>query len=142
MKLPLPWEPETGACAEWQRRMRNDLDARTARTQSGLELLVDFLAINARTWEEVAIEALKIAVNRLLVNNALDAINGGGVALRGQTRPFLAEQLFQPGEAVIQCRGEVSSRPARLAVADPARFEDDDVSARGTSLRAGPRRTS
>src|SRR6185503_20918009 len=73
-----------------------------------------------------------------LRDDGLDAVDGGGVALRGQTRPGFAMNGFEVVEAVVERAGQVRGGAARLAAPDGAVVEDDHgASLLGEQVRGG-----
>src|SRR2546423_1166395 len=64
--------------------------------------------------EQVSLDALELAIDVFHRGNALDAVNRRHVTLSGNARAFLAVNLFDLVETVIECGGEVRGGAARL----------------------------
>ena len=56
------------------------------------ELAIEQLFAVLRRAEQVAVDALEVAVDALARHDALDAVDRGGVAVRGEPRAALAVQ--------------------------------------------------
>jgi hypothetical protein len=102
------------------------LDFGQAGAVRGAEFLAELLGGLARRDEEVAVEALEVAVNLLFVDDLLDEVNGRRVALGGEARAAPAVEAFEFVEAVVEGVREVRRRARSLAARERAVVQDDD----------------
>src|SRR5690606_35629476 len=84
-----------------------------------------FLRLVAREEEET-IETREVAVDVVLCDDALDAVDRGAMARRSEPRTVLAVQLLEVREAVIHRIGELRGGAPGLAVTGISIVEHDD----------------
>src|SRR5918995_2704455 len=131
MELALPGEPEAEAGVKGELRNPLDqLDPSETDTPRGIELLMEDLARFARWYEQIAIEPGKSAVDGLLPNDVLNAIDGRGMTGRSQPGPVPAMQPLQFEIAVVQRVREMRGGAASLASPDRSIVQHDDALAR------------
>src|SRR3954465_9335304 len=90
------------------------------------ELSLELLASVFPAEEQVAFDALELAVDVFHRCDALDAMNRRHMALSGETRAFLSVELFDVVIAVVESGGEMGSSSAGFAATDRAVIDDDD----------------
>ena len=87
VELPLAREAERAPGVEPQDGGLGELlDARQAGAVRGLELVVEHLSVVVAAEEEVAVEAREVAVDLLVADDRLDAVDGRRVAVGGEPR--------------------------------------------------------
>ncbi len=127
MELPLRGELERRAGVEAdQSGMLDLLDPGEARLVGGLKLLVEFARLGVGGEEEVAVEAEKLAGDRLGVDDLFDRVDGSGVALGGKPGRFLAPDPRDFVVTVVDGIREVGGGPAGLPRGDRPIVKHDD----------------
>ena len=97
-----------------------------ARADRRLQLPVEQVGRVGGDREEVAVDALEIAVDLLFGDDLLDPVDGRRVALVGQLRPLWAMQLLHLHEPVVDGRRQVRAGAAALPGRDGSVVENRD----------------
>ena len=127
MKLRLPRKAQRRAGVEGGQRGAIDPgDADQPGAMRGLQLLVELSDIVAGRHEQIAIDAGKVAVDRVVVDDALDLVDRGRVTFRREAGAVGAVQALEVVESIVERVDQVRRRPARLAARDQAIVNDDD----------------
>ena len=113
MELGLAREAQGGTRVEGAERSARDLLDFEAGAARRLELAVELVRRLSARDEQVAVHAREVAGDAALGDDRLDAVDGGGVALRGQPRPRLAVELLEAVEVVVERAGQVRGGAAR-----------------------------
>jgi hypothetical protein len=129
MELALAGEPQGAAGVEGGQRGALHHLRLEAGPPRRVQLAVEDVGRVSGRDEEIAVHALEVAGDLLAGSDGLDAVDGGGVALRGQLRAPLPVQPLQDEEAIVEGAGEVGGGAARLAAADGAVVEHDHLAA-------------
>jgi hypothetical protein len=88
-----------------------------------VKLVLQQPGVCARRGEQVAVEPLEIARDRLGGGDRLDPVDGGGVALGGQACAFDAVDARDLRVEVVDRVRQVGCRPPALPAADRAVVE-------------------
>jgi hypothetical protein len=128
VELELVGEAQGGAGVEvW--RAGDALNGQ-ADLAAGLQLVVEGLRLVRRVQEEVAVDALHVAADGLVLHDGGDGLDGLGVALRGQAGGVQPVLVPDDAVAVVEGVGEVGRRAPRLPRAQGSVVEKHDVQSR------------
>src|SRR5438067_11943301 len=110
MKLRLSREAQHRTGIDVCIRQRVDaLNASKSGAVNRVELLRQFCDRTARWQKQVAVQPFKITVDVMVADNSLGTIDGRSVALRRQSRAFVAEKLFNIDVTIIDRVHQVGS---------------------------------
>jgi hypothetical protein len=139
MEAALVWEAQTGpGVPARDGRSLGPGDAREPDLPGSVEFLVEQRDFSPGAEEQVAVQALEVAVDALLARDLLDAVNGGGLGLVDLPRLVETPQLDQLVVPVVEFGGEVGGGTRRHAPADRATIKHHDGAA-GAGELAGDR---
>ena len=77
----------------------------------GRELLVEHTFAITTAEKQESIDALEVAIDAFLADNAIDAIDRHSVALDDEPRTFFAVHVFENVDAIVHCITEMGRRP-------------------------------
>jgi hypothetical protein len=122
----LAWEAKAGSRVETvDGRGAHPFEPLDAGAQRRLVFAQQLVGVAARRQEEIAVEALEVAVDLLVRDDGADRLDGGGVALRGEPRAVGAVQPLDLVVAIVQRGGEVGGRGRGHAAADGPMVQND-----------------
>ena len=131
MKLRLSWKSQARTGVEERKRRAIDLvDVPKAGASRGAQLAIELIGGFARFSEEIALDALEVAVDVMVRGDLFDAIDGRGVAVGDHLRACRAVHALELAVEAVDLVREMGARVQRHAAADLAVFDDDDLAAR------------
>ena len=127
MELPLIRKAKTRAKVEFD--VRHAIEPRHAGPPDAMrrrQLGVEHVDAIGAAEEEIAVDALEIAVDVFGADDLLDLFDGRAMALHDETRALVAVDVLEHVDAVVHRVGEMRGRAAGFAAADCAVVDDDD----------------
>jgi len=125
----------TAGVERLERHAIDQLCARDAGPAHGVQLLDQQLLIALRL-KQISVHALEVAVNLLRRHDALDLVDGGGVALGSKARTIPAMQALDRDIAVVERAAQMRGGAASLAAGDRSIIQHHDLAA-GTGHAIG-----
>src|SRR5919204_533112 len=131
MKGRLPWKTQgRAAVPETERDAVDELRVGESGAMRCFELLLQIFALIVLAEEEVAFDALEVAVDVFHRCNTLHAVNGRHVTLSGDPRSFMAMQLFDVVVPIVQSGCQVRGCATGFTATNRPVVDDDDCAAR------------
>src|SRR6185437_11764359 len=125
MKLALSREAQAWTSRPRCRQSIEHFHGSQTGTMSRLPFLLQEIRRFTRRNEQIAIEALEITIDLLLLGDFANLLNGGGVTLRRQPRALGAVQTLHLGVAIIDGVRQMRRRLAGLAIRDGTIVQHD-----------------
>src|SRR2546421_9762627 len=112
MKLRLLRKAQARSCVEWPyRRPIHPADLCQSSALRGLQLLIENVSRFPRGHEQIPGEPLKIALDLLLGNDSLDALDGCRMALGSLSRAFRSVCALEVGIAIVESGDQMGRGP-------------------------------